>query len=466
MKKRFLSLLMALCLMLTLAPAAFATDVEDVPVDGQIVADVPETDAADPVEEPEAALVEETPAEEPVEEPVEEVPEAVEEIAEETEPWDGQPSDSLEKVNGYYQIGSAADLLKFANLVNEDGETSANGALTADIDYENHNFFPIGGYAAEDSTSKAYSGTFEGNGHTIKNATISQATNMGIFGFVEGGTIQNLTVDYITSTVTSAQSGNEPAAAAAIGSIHQGYVINVTVGSNCTVSGQIRTGGVIGSARDKVTITNCKNYASVTGTGMYTGGVVGVAHDIDTFLVFVTGSPATVTGCYNYGAVSGNTEVGGIIGYTDQTTVTDCHNSGTVSASGNYGSGGIIGFDAYNPRTGYTPSKGANVSNCTNSGTITGSRSGGIVGTLGVTPGQSQPTSSKVLTTISDCENTGDINGTSGKCGAIFGYQITYRYGDGSDYINNLIVKISNCTNSGKVNNETTTVLTSSPYVQ
>ena len=64
MKKRFLSLLTALCLMLALAPAALAVDVEDIPVDGQIVADVPETDVTDPAEEPEAAPVEETPAEE------------------------------------------------------------------------------------------------------------------------------------------------------------------------------------------------------------------------------------------------------------------------------------------------------------------------------------------------------------------------------------------------------------------
>ena len=73
MKKRILSLLTALCLMLTLAPAALAVDVEDVSVDDQIVVEVPETDAADPTEEPEVAPIEEAPAEKvPAGEPAEE----------------------------------------------------------------------------------------------------------------------------------------------------------------------------------------------------------------------------------------------------------------------------------------------------------------------------------------------------------------------------------------------------------
>ena len=167
--------------------------------------------------------------------------------------------------------------------------------------------------------------------------------------------------------------------------------------------------------------------------------------------------------------MNGNTEVGGIVGYSDQATITDCHNSGNVTATGNYGTGGIVGFDAYNPRKVgsiviYSPSKGSTISNCSNSGNISGGRAAGIVGTLGVTPSQSQPSSDKTLTVITDCSNTGAITGTTGKCGSIFGYQITYAKGDGAENINHLYVKITGCTIGGTVNGETVTVPTSSAY--
>lgn len=371
---------------------------------------------------------------------------------------------NLTKVNGVYQIGSAADLQAFSALVNG-GETSANAELTANINLDNAVFTPIGN-ANENSITYAYRGTFDGKGFTISHATIASAYNMGIFGFVENGTVKNLTVDYIT--VNSSETENEAAAAAVIGSIHQGHVIDVTAGEHCTVVGINRVGGVIGSARDRAEISGCINCASVTGSGMYTGGVIGASHDFDTSFIFVTGGPATVTDCYNYGNVNGNTEVGGIIGYSDQAAIESCHNEGDITATGNYGTGGIIGFDAYNPRLGglYSPSKGSSVSDCSNSGTITGPRSGGIVGTLGVTPGQSQPNSNKTLTSMTGCTNSGNISGTAGKCGAIFGYPITYAYGDGTNNIDHLYVKITGCTNSGMVNAVTPDNLTPSPYVE
>lgn len=373
-------------------------------------------------------------------------------------------SQSLVQVNGVYQISTAQDLIDFATLVNSNGETNADAVLTNDINLNGATFMPIGGNAYEGSVSRAYRGTFDGQNFTISNATIASAYNMGIFGFVQDGIIKNLKVDYIT--VSNSQTENEAASAAVIGSIYQGEVTNVTAGENCSVTGVNRVGGVIGSARDEAVVTSCKNYADVTGSGMYTGGVIGAAHDMDVSL-FSGVHPATVTSCYNYGEINGNSETGGIIGYSDQATVTDCHNEGPVTGSGNYGTGGIIGFDAYNPRLGglYSPSKGSTVDSCTNSGAVNGPRSAGIVGTLGVTPGQNQPNSNRTLTRMSNCTNSGDITGTDGKCGAIFGYPITYAHGDGETYINHLYVQISNCTNTGNVNGSTPSSLAASPYI-
>ncbi len=95
---------------------------------------------------------------------------------------------NLTKVNGVYQIGSAADLQAFSALVNG-GETSANAELTANINLDNAVFTPIGN-ANENSITYAYRGTFDGKGFTISHATIASAYNMGIFGFVENGTVK------------------------------------------------------------------------------------------------------------------------------------------------------------------------------------------------------------------------------------------------------------------------------------
>ena len=230
-------------------------------------------------------------------------------------------------------------------------------------------------------------------------------------------------------------------------------------------------GGVIGSVRDECTVTNCDNVnTAVKGNGMYTGGVIGASHDIKYGLFGLTGAPATIKNCDNSGTVNGTTEVGGIVGYSDQASISDCNNTGDVTSTGNYGTGGILGFDAYNPRFLYSPSTGSTVTNCTNSGDITGNTNGsrvaGIVGTLGVTPGEDAPRNEKTLTKIIGCSNTGDIIGTDGKCGTIFGYQITYKSGDADDYIDTLIVKISDCTAGGTVNGVTTSDFTSSRFIE
>jgi len=66
---------------------------------------------------------------------------------------------ALDKVDGVYQIGSAADFAEFAALVNG-GQKSANAILTADIDLGTD----IDTYKLYDGE---YNGTFDGAGHTI-----------------------------------------------------------------------------------------------------------------------------------------------------------------------------------------------------------------------------------------------------------------------------------------------------------
>ena len=97
-----------------------------------------------------------------------------------------------------YQIATAADLLEFADKVNNKNQTGAWAELTDDIDLssvcskEKGNWTPIG-----TSYANAYTGTFNGNGHTISGLYIDSSDNdyKGLFGYVgTRGTVQNLSV--------------------------------------------------------------------------------------------------------------------------------------------------------------------------------------------------------------------------------------------------------------------------------
>ena len=187
-----------------------------------------------------------------------------------------------------YQIGSAEDLREFAELVNNGQiRADADAVLTDDINLNPNMeisedgtvtngddldpWIPIG------SDSNPYSGTFDGDGHTISGLYIndSSADYQGLFGFVSG-TVQNLSV-----------SGS--------------------------VSGNSSVGGVVGSNSFDATVKNCYNTGKVSGSD-HVGGVVGE-------------KSGNVENCYNTGNISGNRDVGGVVGW-NVSSVTNCYNTG------------------------------------------------------------------------------------------------------------------------------------------
>ena len=101
-----------------------------------------------------------------------------------------------------YKISSADDLKAFAEIVNS-GKTDACAELTDDIDLDCNDtnpWTPIGGHIF------AYTGTFNGNGHTIDGLYCSDSDGcVGLFGYVgDGGTVKNFTV---IGTVSGATAG-------------------------------------------------------------------------------------------------------------------------------------------------------------------------------------------------------------------------------------------------------------------
>ena len=407
MKRRLFSLLMVLCLMLSLVPAAFAAEEEP------------------PTIEPDYS-------------------------------WYSATASS-------YIISDAADLVGLANIVNgTDGETAYNFSgktitisadVNAAIDFGGAVLTPIGTY------TKDFRGTFDGNGKTIKNASIlctGETLWAGFFGCVNGGTVKNPILDDIDvenkTAKSDANDAQQSVSGVAIGLIrNKGTADNITVLASCSVTGAFRTGGVVGSTRDAGTkVNNCTNNAPVIGSANYTGGIIGAAHNVLSQRYTVG---TTVTGCTNKGTVSGTSEVGGIVGYGDRVSISGCENWGAIIGTGNYGTGGILGCSVYNPRRIlYTPKNGAFIENCENHGSVTAPRAGGILGSYVIAPSQAQG-SSVVYTTVTGCKNYGAVSSPNenGVCGAIYGAPISYANGDAVSYVDRIVVKINGCGVGGTV---------------
>lgn len=358
-------------------------------------------------------------------------------------------------------IGTAKEYVDFVTEFNAGQHKGANVVLTDDIRLDGQEIKPIGGWG------NTFTGTFDGGNHTISDASITGDESMlliGLIGYVNGGTVKNLNTKNVSVIGKSSASGDEPDQAAVgvvAGTAKNATFFEVHVGEGCSATGLIRVGGIVGGIRNTTSITHCSNAATVTNSGLYTGGIVGAAHNLNTYSQAVG---ATISDCKNFGIINGTTNVGGIVGYADRSDVDKCINQGKVTGDGNYGTGGIMGCNAYNPPSRVFPLIGwvnptttSTIDECKNGGDVVGGRAGGILGAYIVAPGRKQPDTDLVCT-ITACENTGNVTGTTGKIGSIFGYQISYASGDGEGSVSHLIVKIINCTYSGNA--------TSSPYVQ
>lgn len=212
-----------------------------------------------------------------------------------------------------YKIGTAEELYWFAGLVNGTlpgvkKDLSANAILTDDIivntgvldpnkDLVSGNDFiewiPSGKSSSDDD---AYTGTFDGNGHTISGLYFNKSNSwyVGLFGCIGAeGKISNVGV-----SDSYFQSSNCP------------YI-----------------GGVCGSNSGE--LQNCSNSSTVIGkeNEYRIGGVCGYNYG------------GTIKSCYNTASVSGQYSVGGVSGSLGS-DVTNCYYfSGTV-ADGKSGIGG------------------------------------------------------------------------------------------------------------------------------
>ena len=221
-----------------------------------------------------------------------------------------------------YRIGTAEGLKWFRDKVNnatkiEDTQICAE--LTEDIDLNGEAWTPIGIGDAIYARTPPYSGTFDGKGHTIKNLSIDRSAHyVGLFGYVYGGTIRNL-------TVSGSVKGSEHTGGIA-GAANGGTFENCA--NQCAVQGGT-TGGIIGFATEEGTliVRDCYNVGSITTTtGNSVGGIIGQCIN----------TSGTIRNCYNAGTVTGTASVGAIIGNYSSNKIYNCYYlEGSVTRAGN-----------------------------------------------------------------------------------------------------------------------------------
>lgn len=220
-----------------------------------------------------------------------------------------------------YLISNANDLESMASNV-----TSSSGKyyrLTNDINMQGETFSPIG-----TSPSRAFKGHFDGNNYTISNITLTGTSSYtAIFGYVYGGSIENLSVvncsvttgrvNYISILCAYANSStlirNINCNGSLVGGTSVGMICGCSIGStieNCVTSGSVKAlnmngGGICGYSYGQSTIRGCCNLASVEG--VLSGGICGKMGTSNSNKI------TYLFDCSNFGSLNG-TNVGGIVG--------------------------------------------------------------------------------------------------------------------------------------------------------
>lgn len=283
----------------------------------------------------------------------------------------------------YIQISSAVDLNKIG--VDASYSLNSNYRLTADIDFSNGIFLPIGLHADEVSgayiVSNPFTGIFDGNGYKIKNVQLTNKTysyyNLGIFAYTQNATIKNLAVENIKIERTSVYPNNASNqsivyASGLVGLAESTIIDQCYVSFNASlISGttSIYYGGLVAKAYAGSSVTNSyaisnftNNLSGEQAIEVKMGGLVGVLENSQIKVAHSKGS--IFSSITSEGQLTPITKsaIGGIAGYVSGynskiiSTYVDMSVYGeTTNTSAENLIGGLVGLIAQNPAS--TPNK-------------------------------------------------------------------------------------------------------------
>ena len=177
--------------------------------------------------------------------------------------------------NGFYELNNSLHVEWFSALVNE-GNIEACAVLLNDIDFTGIAHTPIG-----NSTGHKFNGTFDGQGHRIKNLIMddSNAENIGFFGFLRGNAGNTIVRNLIIDKSCSFTAMNKVAAITGSSQGSGGLITleNLVNEADVTAVTGTDAAAFIGSQQDSSPlwiVRNCVNTGKITANG-YAGAVAG-----------------------------------------------------------------------------------------------------------------------------------------------------------------------------------------------
>ncbi len=251
-------------------------------------------------------------------------------------------ADPTQGSDGYYELATADDLAWFADKVNS-GDNEIDGRLTADIDLSSLALNHIG------SESNPFKGSFAGGGHALSNLKLVPGAGCGLFGYVDGATIDSVEVQGVTAvTGESVQGGTGMGVVC-------GYAKDAVI-SNCSVSGVAfelvdsiygklnSVGGIVGYI-EHGTVADCQAEGYIMVECQNVGGIVGTAEN------------STIERCLlkaekkSWIHVWGANNVGGVAGLCSEkskaNTLVDCLVESAVKVTSEGTSGRICAAESF-----------------------------------------------------------------------------------------------------------------------
>jgi hypothetical protein len=386
------------------------------------------------------------------------------------------PVYSFNYTSGYNQLfDTRIPITTCQELQNMSSDLTADYYLANDIDCSDtvnwnsgDGFIPVGR-----DINSPFSGSLDGNGHTISNVTIYNSTNKGyttaciyaagngcfygLFGLITGS-VQNLNLDNINVESAAASVGT---LAGGLGTATKnGFVSNVHVLSGsvsyATVNqynGIQEAGGLIG-----LISTQCYRYSQYGWSYVET-----CINTAEPFLAAsskleYSSSAATVT-CWagDYDGISYSCTGGGLVGYS-QGFVTNSFATGSVSSGAT--AGGLVGANDGRVEESFaTGDVSVTGEFMSSTGYINGGVAGGLIGGNGCpVESSSDPCTSGYAGTVENVYALGDVNSVArtgggfkgyggGLIGSFGGLTVTNAYAAGSvattDYVGGLIGAIA-----------------------
>ena len=321
--------------------------------------------------------------------------------------------DPINNPYGIYTAKQLSDIRKGLNdsyvLMNDiqlPDLTAANAAASVGIsDYNEYGWYSVGSKYVNGG-NVVFRGSLDGQNHVIKNfstkirpgsippAGIDPGRNGkegdGLFGYAVRATFRNIGIQLAPAGINDlAQDGDGYGSVGSlVGAVDSSTIINCYVTGNTAISGKQYTGGLLGKVQYS---TISKSYAVLTpSSGSYAitagsngGGLIG----------WVLGSD--ITDCYATASIISSTDVGGLIGSTNNCNVKTSYASGNVAESPSNAAGSLMATNNVGGLIGTVSSTTPTlIQNCYATGAVTGAngtnsdfhkltRIGGLIGQIG-----------------------------------------------------------------------------------